>query len=75
MSAMRPEWLWLAEFSWAKDEAARGELASTGSVQPMTQAKTAIHTESAVAIPAFMVCKVSRISKCIIRLQTTKSRN
>ena len=63
MSAIRAEWLRVAEFSRAADAAALRELARTGTVQPMTQARTAIHIESAVAIPVFIVPSVKRISE------------
>ena len=37
-------------------------------MQPMTQAKTAIHRETAVAIPALMVSNVRRISPLVYAL-------
>ena len=37
-------------------------------MQPMTQAKTAIHRETAVAIPALMVWSVARISRLVYAL-------
>ena len=64
----------MAEFFWLADASTiAGELARTGCVHPMTQAKTAIHIESAVAIPAFIVCRVERISKYIICLPKKRS--
>jgi hypothetical protein len=56
MSAMSSDEPWLAELFWVED-ASRivEELARIGCVQPITQAKTAIHSETAVAIPALMM--------------------
>jgi hypothetical protein len=73
MSAISSDELWPAEFLWIED-ASRivGEPARTGCVQPMTQAKAAIHKETAVAIPASSVRKVERISNCIIRFPDRK---
>ena len=73
MSAISSEELWPAEFFWIEDSSRIvGEPARTGWVQPMTQAKAAIHKETAVAIPALRVRKVGRISNCIIRFQARK---
>lgn len=73
MSAISSDELWLAEFFWIED-ASRivGEPARTGCVQPITQAKAAIHKETAVAIAALRVRLVKRISNYIIRFLARK---
>jgi len=73
MSAISSDEPWLAEFFWIEGASRiAGELARTGCVQPMMQAKAAIHNETAVAIPALRVRKVERISNRIIRFQARK---
>lgn len=56
MSGMRSDEPGLSEL-FVVEEALRivRELAMTGCVQPMTQAKTAIHSETAVAIPTLIM--------------------
>jgi hypothetical protein len=73
MSAISPDWPWSAERSWFEDASTiAGELARAGGVQPMRQARTAIHRETPVAVPAFTMCKVERIPAYIVRLQPQK---
>ncbi len=73
MSAISLDWLWLAERSWLEDTSTIAwELARAGCVQPMRQAKTAIHRETAVAVPAFMMYKLERIPAYIVRLHSQK---
>jgi len=40
----------------------------------MTQAKTAIHKESTVANPAFMVCRVARIPRALYAFRPLRAR-
>ena len=70
MSAITSDELCSGEFFWIEGASRiAGELARTGCVQPMMQAKAAIHNETAVAIPALRVRKV----ECISNLNYTLS--
>lgn len=52
MFAIGPDWVCSATLFWVEEVGKGSGLARTGSVQPMKQAKTAIHREIAVAITA-----------------------
>jgi hypothetical protein len=55
MFAIRSGRLCWVEFSWIEDARAKPGLAKLGSVQPMRQAKTAIHRDIPVATAALKV--------------------
>jgi hypothetical protein len=55
MFAIGPDWLCSAILFWMEDVWRRSGFASAGSMQPMKQAKTAIHSEITVAIAALKV--------------------
>ena len=61
MFAIRSGWFCSAEFWWIEDALTKPKFAKLGSVQPMRQAKTAIHRE----IPAATSALNARFRKCI----------
>jgi hypothetical protein len=70
MSAMGSGWLSSCELFQIEGPAMNaGELAVTGSAQPITQPMTAIQNETTVASPLFAVPNVERIPGRIIRFQ------